>query len=55
MDLTPETEKNKHKLSLYWPVQNQFPTMQQAWDFLVQRTKLNLSSAEQQYLHNLQT
>ena len=53
MDLTPETGKKKHKLSLYWPVQNQFPTIQQAWDFLVQRTKLNLSSAEQQYLNSI--
>ena len=50
MDLTPEIGKKKHKLSLNWPVQNQFPTIQQAWDFPVQRTKLTLSSAEQQFL-----
>ena len=55
MDLTIETGKKKHKLSLNWPAQNQFPTIQQAWDSLVRRTKLTLSSVEQQYLFNLQT
>ena len=56
MDFTLETGKKKHKLSLYWPVQNQFPTILQAWDFPVQRTnsKLTLSSAEQQYILNKQ-
>ena len=52
MNLTLETGKKKHKLSLYWPIQNQFPTILQAWDFPVQRTKLTLSSAEQHYLLN---
>ena len=54
MDFTLETGKKKHKLSLYWPVQNQFLTILQAWDFPVQRTKLTLSSAEQQYILNKQ-
>ena len=53
MDLTIETGKMKHKLFLNWPAQNQFPTIQQAWDSLVRRTKLTLSSVEQQYLFNL--
>ena len=43
-------KKKKHKLFLYWPVY-----IQQAWDFPVQRTKLTLSPAEQQYLLKPQT
>ena len=51
MDLTLEARKR----SINYSFTGLFTYIQQAWDFPVQRTKLTLSPAEQQYLLKLRT
>ena len=42
MASTEETRNKRRKLSLYWPVQSQFPTIQRVWVFRGQKDEVDL-------------